>query len=80
MPEYTDLEARKAYVHMKEEIGNAVANLQLFGAVDGKNFTEMGDVTNTGVISKMVNNVVVQNADVAAELSTAQAAVEKLMK
>ncbi len=80
MPEYTDLEERKAYVHMTEEIANAVANLQLFGAVDGKNFTEMGDVTNTGVISKMINNVVVQNADAAAELTAAQAAVEKLMK
>ena len=40
----------------------------------------MGDVTNTGVISKMINNVVVQNADVDAELKAAQAAVEKLMK
>lgn len=80
MPEYTELEERKAYVHMNEEIANAVANLQLFGAVDGKNFTEMGDVTNTGAISKMVNNVVVQNADVDTELKTAQTAVEGLMK
>lgn len=80
MPEYTELEERKAYVHMNEEIANAVANLQLFGAVDGKNFTEMGDVTNTGAISKMVNNVVVQGADVANELKTAQTAVEGLMK
>ena len=78
--EYTELEERKAYVHMNEEIANAVANLQLFGAVDGKNFTEMGDVTNTGAISKMVNNVVVQNADVDTELKTAQTAVEGLMK
>ena len=55
-------------------------SLQLFGAVDGKNFTEMGDVKNTGAISKMVNNVVVQNADVDTELKTAQTAVEGLMK
>lgn len=80
MPEYTELEERKAYVHMNEEIANAVANLQLFGAVDGKNFTEMGDVTNTGAISKMVNNVVVQDADVDAEIKAAQTAVEGLMK
>lgn len=80
MPEYTEMEERKAYVHMNEEIANAVANLQLFGAVDGKNFVEMGDVTNTGSISKMVNNVVVQNADVDNELKTAQTAVEGLME
>lgn len=80
MPEYTDLEGRKAYVHLNDAISNAVENLQLFGSVDGKNFTEMGDVTNTGAISKMINNVVVQNSDAEKELSAAQSAVEKLLK
>lgn len=80
MPEYTELEARTAYVHMNDAIANAVENLQLFGAVDGKNFTEMGDVTNTGAISKMVNNAVVQQADIDSELEAAQSAVEGLMK
>lgn len=79
MPEFTDLEARQSFVHLNESIGNAVDNLQLFGVVDGKNFTEMGDVTNTGAISKMINNVVVQNADVDAELETAQSSVEELV-
>ena len=80
MPEFTELEGRLAYVHMNDAITNAVENLQLFGAVDGKNIMAMGDVTNTGVIIKMVNNVVVQEADVQAEIDTAQAAVEDLMK
>ena len=40
----------------------------------------MGDVTNTGAISKMINNVVVQNADVDTELETAQTSVEGLLK
>lgn len=80
MPEYTELEGRKAYVHLNDPIANAVENLQLFGSVDGKNFTEMGDVTNTGAISKMLNNVIVQNADADKELDTAQSAVEKLVK
>lgn len=80
MPEYTDLEGRKAFVHLNEPIANAVENLQLFGSIGGKNFTEMGDVTNTGAISKMINNVVVQNADAQKELDTAQDAVEKLLK
>lgn len=80
MPEYTDLEERQAFVHLNDSIANAVDNLQLFGVVDGKNFTEMGDVTNTGAISKMINNVVVQNADVDTELETAQTSVEGLLK
>ena len=79
MPEYTDLEARQPYVHLNEDIANAVNNLQLFGVVDGKNFTEMGDITNKGVLSKMINNVLVQDADIASELATAQAEVEEMM-
>ena len=43
MPEYTDLEERQAFVHLNDSIANAVDNLQLFGVVDGKNFTEMGE-------------------------------------
>lgn len=79
MPEYTDLEARQAFVHLNDSIANAVDNLQLFGVVDGKNFTEMGDITNTGILSKMINNVVVQNADIDSELETAQTEVENLI-
>lgn len=60
-PAYTDLEARKAFEGLNDDVATAVENLQLFGTTDGKNFTEMGDVTNTGIISKMLNNVVVQN-------------------
>ena len=40
----------------------------------------MGDVTNTGTISKMINQVIVQNADIDAELKKAQSAVEELVK
>lgn len=79
-PAFTDLEARVAFSGLNDDIAAAVDNLQMFGTVDGKNFTEMGDITNTGILSKMMNNVIVQGADVAAELETAQAAVEDLMK
>lgn len=77
---FTDMAERKVYENLNDDIAIAVENLQLFGTVDGKNFTEMGDVTNTGAISKMINNIVVQNADVDKELETAQSAVEGLIK
>lgn len=77
---FTDMAERKVYENLNDDIAIAVENLQLFGTVDGKNFAEMGDVTNTGAISKMINNVVVQNADVDQELATAQSAVEGLIK
>lgn len=80
MPEYAELEARQSFIHLNEDIANAVNNLQLFGAVDGKNFTEMGDITNKGILSKMMNNVIVQDADIDTELKTAQTAVEDMLK
>lgn len=40
----------------------------------------MGDITNKGILSKMINNVVVQNADIDQELETAQTEVENLLK
>jgi multiple sugar transport system substrate-binding protein len=79
-PAFTELEARQAYAGLNDDITIAVENLQLFGAVEGKNFTEMGDITNTGIISKMINNVVIQNANIDAELEAAQTAVEDFMK
>ena len=79
-PAFTDLEARKALAGLNDDIAAAVENLQLFGTVDGKNFTEMGDITNTGILSKMMNNVIVQGADVDAELAAAQSAVEALIQ
>ncbi|MCR5161777.1 MAG: extracellular solute-binding protein [Lachnospiraceae bacterium] len=78
-PDFTEFEPRLAFAGLNDDIAAAVDNLQLFGTVDGKNFTEMGDITNTGILSKMMNNVIVQGADVDAELEAAQAAVEKLM-
>lgn len=79
-PAFTDMDARKVYAGLNDDIASAVENLQMFGTVDGKNFTEMGDVTNKGIISKMVNQVVVQKADVDKELKTAQAAVKNMTK
>lgn len=78
-PAFTEFEGRTIYAGLNDDISVAVDNLQLFGTVDGKNFTEMGDITNTGILSKMMNNVIVQGADVAAELEAAQAAVEELI-
>jgi hypothetical protein len=40
----------------------------------------MGDVTNTNVISKALNNIIVNNADIDAEMAAVQAAIEELAK
>ncbi|MBT0598941.1 sugar ABC transporter substrate-binding protein, partial [Klebsiella quasipneumoniae] len=47
-------------------------NVQVFGAVGDKNFTRMGDVTGSGIISSMVHNVTVGQKDLNATLSNSQ--------
>jgi len=78
--EYLDNEVIQAFAPISGDIAEAFDNLQVFGTVGGKNFNIMGDITNTGVISKALNNIIVQGADVAAEVATAQATIEGLAK
>lgn len=77
---YESNEAIKQFAHLSDGISTAFDNLQLFGSVDGKNFMVMGDVTNKGSISKAINNVAVQNADIDTELKNAQTEIEGLMQ
>ena len=77
---YKENEAIEPFAHLLDEVGTAFDNLQLFGSVDGKNYMVMGDITNSGVISKALNNILVQKADVKSELATAQKSAEALVK
>lgn len=77
---YKENEAIVPLAHLLDEVGVAFDNLQLFGCVDGKNYMVMGDVTNKGILSKMINNVVVQGSDSQTELTNAQAEVETMLK
>lgn len=77
---YKENEAIVPLAHLLDEVGVAFDNLQLFGCVDGKNYMVMGDVTNKGILSKMINNVAVQGSDSQTELTNAQAEVEAMLK
>lgn len=77
---YTENEAVAPFAHLLDSVGTAFDNLKLFGSVDGKNFMVMGDITNSGILSKAINNIVVQGNDSGSELAAAQAAVEALMQ
>ncbi len=77
---YKENEAIVPFAHLLDEVGTAFDNLQLFGSVDGKNYMVMGDITNSGVISKALNNILVQKSDVKSELATAQKSAEALVK
>lgn len=78
-PNYANNEVITPFAHLLGDVGAAFDNLRLFGSVDGKNYMVMGDITNSGIISKALNNIIVQGADIEAELGSAQTAVEGLM-
>lgn len=77
---YTENVTIKPFSHLLDSVGDAFQNLQFFGAVDGKNYMVMGDITNSSVLSKLINNIVVQGADTESELQNAQSQVENLVK
>ncbi|WP_221638577.1 ABC transporter substrate-binding protein [Paenilisteria weihenstephanensis] len=73
---YKNNEVVKSFGALSEEIAKSFDDIQIFGLVDGKNFTKMGDITSSGVIAKMVNNVTVGGKDVDTELEKAQSTAE----
>ncbi|WP_411431061.1 ABC transporter substrate-binding protein [Paenilisteria weihenstephanensis] len=73
---YKNNEVVKSFGALSEEIAKSFDDIQIFGLVDGKNFTKMGDITSSGVIAKMVNNVTVGGKDVDSELEKAQSTAE----
>lgn len=77
---YSESEGMVPFAHLLDDVSTAFDNLQLFGCVDGKNFMSMGDITNTGTLSKMINQVVVQDAETASELTNAQSQIEGMAK
>lgn len=75
---FLDNDTVKQFAHLSNDISEAFNNLQVFGTVGDKNFMAMGDVTNKGIISKALNNVIVQNKDIDSELAGAQASIEEV--
>lgn len=62
----------KAFGQLPYELIAQFPNVQVFGAVGDKNFTRMGDVTGSGIISSMVHNVTVGKKDLIGTLSDSQ--------
>ena len=65
-------EVIKAFGQLPYELIAQFPNVQVFGAVGDKNFTRMGDVTGSGIISSMVHNVTVGQQDLNTTLSNSQ--------
>ena len=79
-PDYTSNEIVKTFAAFSSDLTSSFNNLQMFGVVDGKNFIIMGDITNAGIIGGMINEIVVNNKDIAANMKTAQEQIAEIAK
>ncbi|WP_330981855.1 MULTISPECIES: ABC transporter substrate-binding protein [Enterobacterales] len=73
-------EVIKAFGQLPYELIAQFPNVKVFGAVGDKNFTRMGDVTGSGVISAMVNAVTVGKKPVEPLLADGQKRLDALVK
>lgn len=69
----------KALGELPAQLIAELPNIQVFGAVGDKNFTRMGDVTGSGVISTTVHNVTVGKADLPTTLQKSQQKLDALV-
>lgn len=69
----------KAFGQLPYELIAQFPNVQVFGAVGDKNFTRMGDVTGSGIISSMVHEVTVGKKDLGSTLSDSQTRLAELV-
>ncbi|SFC66375.1 carbohydrate ABC transporter substrate-binding protein, CUT1 family [Bacillus sp. OV322] len=69
----------KSFGALSTEIASSFNDIQVFGLVDGKNFLKMGDVTSSGAIPKLVNNITVGGKSVDGELKKAEKTIEDVL-
>lgn len=77
-PSYKDNPVIKAFGELPAQLIAQYPNVQVFGSVGDKNFTRMGDITGSGALNAMVNNVTVGNKDVNATLAQSQTRIAEL--
>ncbi len=79
-PTWKDNTVIKALGELPDQLIAELPNIQVFGAVGDKNFTRMGDVTGSGVVSTMVHNVTVGKADLSSTIKASQTKLDDLIE
>lgn len=77
---WKDNDVIKAFGQLPYELISQFPNVKVFGAVGDKNFTRMGDVTGSGVISAMVNSATVGKKPIEPLLVDGQKRLDTLVK
>ena len=79
-PAYKDNPAIKAFGTLPEQLIAQFPHMQVFGSVGEKNFTRMGDITGSAIISQMVNQVTVGKQETTPVLERSQQRIQALMQ
>lgn len=77
--EYQSNEVVQAFGDLSTEIAGSFDSIQVFGLVDGQNFTHMGAITGTNAIGALINQITVGDADIDDALAEAEAAIQEVM-
>ena len=79
-PAYKDNPAIKAFGTLPAQLIAQFPHMQVFGSVGEKNFTRMGDITGSAIISQMVNQVTVGKQETTPVLERSQQRIQALMQ
>ncbi|PGL67454.1 sugar ABC transporter substrate-binding protein [Bacillus sp. AFS055030] len=78
--EYKENEVVNSFGELSTEIASAFENIQVFGLVDNKNFLKMGDVTSSGAVAKLINEVTVGGKSVNSAIKEAGEKLKGVIK
>ncbi len=79
-PQWKNSDVINAFGSLSAELIAQYPHIQVFGAVDDKNFTRMGDVTGSGIVSSLVHNITVGQKDLKTSLTEGQVKLNDLVK
>ncbi|MFF3024885.1 ABC transporter substrate-binding protein [Gottfriedia sp. NPDC057948] len=78
--EYKENKVVNSFGELSTEIASAFDNIQVFGLVDNKNFLKMGDVTSSGAVAKLINEVTVGGKSVDSAIKEAEEKLKGVIK
>ncbi|MEH6943101.1 ABC transporter substrate-binding protein [Bacillus sp. JJ722] len=78
--EYKANKVVNAFGELSNEIAESYNDIEVFGLVDNKNFLKMGDISSTGAIPKLLNEITVGKKKIESEIKSAEAEIKSVLK
>ena len=76
-PEYRDADVLQVYGEEIDKIADALNYINVFGTQDGITNSHIGAISNSMIISKAINQILVQDQDMDEMMQIAQEDMEK---